>query len=66
MNCPNCNKGSIQTSTVTHRDELGIVQEPFCFCLKCNKDITERVVDEWVIRYSEVPNKTSQKRNRNI
>ena len=56
MNCPNCNEKSIQNSIVTHRDELGTVQEPFCFCLKCNKDITERVVDEWVIRYSKEPN----------
>ena len=48
MKCPNCKASSVQTGSLSHKDELGIVQEPFCFCFNCNKDITERVTDEWV------------------
>jgi len=48
MRCPECNGRSLQTGTLTHRDELGTVQEIFCFCFDCKKDITERITDEWV------------------
>ena len=65
MRCPNCRQESIQNSIVTHRDELGAIQEPFCFCLKCNKDITEGVTDEWVIRYSEEPTWKKRKKIKN-
>ena len=48
MNCPNCKTGFIQTSILSYKDELGAVKEPYCFCFKCDKDITERITDEWV------------------
>ena len=63
MKCPLCKVGKGQTGTLSHKDELGVVQEPYCFCFKCDKDITEGVVDEWVIRYSEGRNKKDEKRS---
>ena len=63
MICPECKTESVQAGTLSHKDELGLVQEPFCFCLKCNKDVTEGVVDEWVIRHSEGRDQKAEKRS---
>ena len=66
MNCPNCSTKHIQACTITHQDELGLIQEPFCYCSSCDEDITEGVVDEWVIRHTEGADSNAHQGNRKI
>ena len=53
MNCHNCNTKHIQACTITTKDELGFIQEPFCYCSKCDVDVTEEIVDKWVEDHTE-------------
>tara|TARA_R100000742_G_C4269308_1_gene87793 strand:+ start:614 stop:799 length:186 start_codon:yes stop_codon:yes gene_type:complete len=53
MNCPSCHTNHIQACTIAYKDELGSVVEPFCYCSRCDTDVTEEIVDKWVEDHTE-------------
>ena len=66
MRCPKCKASSVQTGSISHKDELGMVQEVFCFCFNCNKDITERVTDEWIKSCTKQPNQRVKRQGKGL
>jgi len=64
MKCPECLSNSAYTGTFTYVDDLGVVNEAFCYCTKCKEDITERITDEWIESCSKQSNQNSKREDR--
>ena len=61
MRCPKCLSNSAYTGIFTYTDELGVVNEAFCYCTKCKEDITERIIDEWIKSCIKRSNQSSER-----
>ena len=61
MRCPKCLSNSAYTGTFTYADDLGVVNEAFCYCTKCKEDITERITDEWIELCIKRPNQSPER-----
>ena len=64
MKCPECLSNSAYTGTFTYVDDLGVVNEAFCYCTKCKEDVTERITDEWIESCAKQFNKDFKREGR--